>query len=190
MVMIGSYAEFQARVKEIYYDSGKPEEISYEWRTGGARGRSCWDEGSHQNYPVSGDPEPQPGEIMRVAMEFAPNLSYAQVMRIMSATSTRDRTVNEYYGNYTEYAVRAIGTRELYDLLVAFEDEAGSAMRTIAKEYDHKLAVGQRIIYDSRYDDDEIPGRVASLGDYTDRVVVQFDSGTTISVESRWCRPA
>lgn len=183
-----TYAKFQELAREFSWDSPHTGKISYEWQTGGESGGSCWDEGPVKHYALSSDHEPAPGEIIQVALAVIPDLTYTQIMRIMGATEVSMRQVNEYYGNWRELTTRSIGVRQLYDLLTDMESETAPAARPVIEYDQHHFIIGQFISYESRYDNEPMMGVVSSLGDYADRVVITFGTGTTISVEARWCR--
>lgn len=90
------------------------------WRIGGVGGGSCWDTGdTDPHYAISGEPEPEFHLLDEILEEACPQISFIQYKRICSQViKTNEYTENEYYGNYTDYAVKWFDLRELYDALV------------------------------------------------------------------------
>ena len=84
--------------------------------TGGMGGGSCWGD---EPYRMGSDPE----EFIDLATLFdrvCPAMTYRQHSSVMGAVlETTYGTEYEYYGNYTDYGIKRVNYRRLYDALVA-----------------------------------------------------------------------
>jgi len=96
-------------------------EFELEWCIGGQEGGSCWNDGGDdesRHYPVSADPEPEFSDLDSALLEIVPNLSFLMYKKLMSKVDVSERTSNDYYDNYTRYAVKKIAADELWLFLV------------------------------------------------------------------------
>jgi hypothetical protein len=91
-----------------------------QWSAGGISGGSCWDEGEQDNhYRTAGEPEPQFDDIDEVLTELCPDLSFLQYKKLMAKVVKQGiYTVNEYYGNSSDYGYKVVNLQELFDALV------------------------------------------------------------------------
>lgn len=99
-----------------------PAQIQVQWRTGGQSGGSCWDVGEHHHYPIEGDPEPEFEDLEKILDNFCPNMGrndYKQLCGKLIERSTECE--GEYYGNYTNYGIKTVKCRELFEYLVQKE---------------------------------------------------------------------
>lgn len=94
----------------LYGDS-----ISIEWRIGGMTGGNCW--GDCPEWPVTADPEPEFEMIDKILEKYLPNISYLDYKKLASLIKYDEHTEREYYGNYTEYAIKTINGVELYNFI-------------------------------------------------------------------------
>ena len=108
------------------YEYVKPKKIDLdehylyvEWCSGGISGGSCWDDGTDdRHYGRSGEAEPEFDNIDTVLAELCPNLTFLQYKKIMAKIVKRgEYTINEYYGNTTDYTFKVVNLRELYEAL-------------------------------------------------------------------------
>ena len=90
------------------------------WRTGGEQGGSCWDDGTEDHHcPINGDIEPPMTDLDELLLKVAPNISFLVYRNLENKLLERDeRCENEYYGNYTNYGIKRINIKKLYDYLV------------------------------------------------------------------------
>ena len=94
--------------------------ISVSWRTGGLSGGSCWDDGSKDvHYATEGDP-PEELELLDTLLEkVKPDIGFLQYKALCAKVVHHDSySVGEYYGNYTNYAVKYVAIPELYEYLL------------------------------------------------------------------------
>ena len=108
--------------KSVYDGNRKQmKEIKYilyvEWETGGVSGGSCWDHSDPQPYTSNKSPE-ELTELDNILEKFKPDLSFIQYRKLTNELITvGDRCVNEYYGNYTNYANKQIDMEKLYNYM-------------------------------------------------------------------------
>lgn len=89
-----------------------------EWQIGGQSGGSCWDEGSSRYYPLKSEKEPEFQSLDLILTELCPNINITQYKTLCNAVIKYDeRSVNEYYGNYTDYGIKRIRFGDLYENL-------------------------------------------------------------------------
>lgn len=87
-----------------------------EWCSGGLEGGNCWGEGGHS--AMNGEPEPEFDDLDIVLELFCPDITFLQYKKLLpKIIKTGERTSYEYYGNYTNYAIKYVSLRELYDAL-------------------------------------------------------------------------
>ena len=90
------------------------------WETGGVSGGSCWDSSNPQPYS-SGKVEPEWTELTNILEIFAPEITFLKYKALMGLTKMTEKTEHEYYGNCTDYAIRVLPLKTLYEFL----DEKG-----------------------------------------------------------------
>lgn len=131
-----TYDQFLSEVKELAYIrnkfwkdvdrwSAKPalntDNVIYqEWRTGGISGGSCWDDGETDNhYALDAEESPETfDELIAILEKFWPDISFLNYHKLITPIIHHDDyTLYEYYGNHTNYAVKYVDIKELYDLL-------------------------------------------------------------------------
>ena len=94
--------------------------IEHEWETGGVHGGSYHEDSENRRY-TSEEGEGDWTAIDAVLEKVAPRLTFLQYKKLLGRTTTDEYTVNEYYGNSTDYMVRRLSVDELYDFLVENE---------------------------------------------------------------------
>lgn len=94
-----------------------PTYIFVKYSTGGVSGGSCWDSSDPQPY-YEKHVDDEFKDFYKVLEEFAPNMTYIEVKRLESRIKIDDWTETEYYGNSTDYTVKRIGVKEIYDYLI------------------------------------------------------------------------
>lgn len=85
------------------------------WSTGGISGGSCW--GGENHAYSSGEPEPQWDDLDRILEHFCPNISFIRYKGIMRLTKTDSYSIDEYYGNSRDYAMRVLKLTDLWQSL-------------------------------------------------------------------------
>ena len=90
------------------------------WETGGVSGGSCWDSSNPQPYS-SGKVEPEWTELTEILEHFVPEITFLKYKALMGLTTMIEKTEHEYYGNHTDYAIRVLPLKTLYEFL----DEKG-----------------------------------------------------------------
>lgn len=83
------------------------------WTTGGTSGGSCW--GDDPRPFTSDEPEPNWDDLDRILEHFCPNITYIRYKGVMRVAKTGTWTRNEYYGNSTNYAIRAMPIKALWE---------------------------------------------------------------------------
>jgi hypothetical protein len=115
------HADSDPGLKLTWGSREKPEKESWlyvEWETGGASGGSCWGGEAH-SYSTSNTPE-ELTSLDLILTEFKPDMSFLQYKVLTAKIVQNDsRSVNEYYGNHTDYAMKKVRLRDLYDYMVA-----------------------------------------------------------------------
>lgn len=108
--------------EQTAWNNRHPEKAFFEesWRTGGEQGGSCWDDGTEDHHcPINGDIEPPMTDLDELLLKVAPNISFLVYRNLENKLLERDeRCENEYYGNYTNYGIKRINIKKLYDYLV------------------------------------------------------------------------
>lgn len=127
----GNYSATMPNPRQYSYDYRRktkdepiPTEIEIRWETGGARGGDCWG-GTAESYSCS-DPEPDFEELDKVLENVCPAITFLQYRKVASKVIEEDTDARrEYYGNHTEYGVKRVVLRDLYDALVGFNIISG-----------------------------------------------------------------
>lgn len=107
---------------QLYSDKSYAEEWEKEpaltlcWHTGGIGGGSCW--GGENHAYSTGDPEPEWEDLDRILEHFCPNITFIRYKGIMRKSTTDDWSRNEYYGNSTNYAMRILKLKDLWQHMV------------------------------------------------------------------------
>lgn len=95
---------------------GSADYYEVEWRTGGMGGGNCW--GGEPSYSVDSDPVPELDLIDEFLEEICPNMSFFQYKKVMRDLVDHDSRIEyEYYGNSTNYGIKRIHYRALFDRL-------------------------------------------------------------------------
>lgn len=94
--------------------------------TGGTAGGNCWSDGGH--YGIDGEQEDWTS-FDNLLTKFCPNISFLLYRKIVSLFNSVDYTEREYYGNYTNYNVKYLKIKALWDILlehklIGSEDES------------------------------------------------------------------
>jgi len=98
------------------------------WESGGVTGGSCWDDGDRTHRYTTGEPEPLWDDLDRILEHFCPNITYIRYKRLLAFVKTGEYTRNEYYGNSTTFAHKALYLSDLFQYLSErnlFEIEPG-----------------------------------------------------------------
>ncbi|HVO72514.1 MAG TPA: hypothetical protein VMT35_00710 [Ignavibacteriaceae bacterium] len=91
--------------------SGK---ISIKWIVGGRAGGNCW--GDEANINVKAEEEPDFIQFEEIIRDFDKNIRFSKFKEVQKQLiHEKGNTVNEYYGNYTEYAEKYVLFRDLYE---------------------------------------------------------------------------
>ena len=120
------YEEFHNLVRDVYFDRqysywncGDENNYIMEHNTGGATGGNCWGDDAH-DY-VSDEPIPDVN-IDSLLELVCPNITYLQYKKVIdNVVKTSRRTDREYYGNYSNYIIKTINYRELYDKFIEYK---------------------------------------------------------------------
>lgn len=93
--------------------------IYQQWCSGGLTGGSCWDTGDAVYRAIDGDTPPSTfEELDKIIAEYWADIPYMQYRKhFMDCFETTSNTSNDYYGNYTNYTVKYVTIRTLYDIL-------------------------------------------------------------------------
>jgi hypothetical protein len=92
--------------------------IEISWETGGVSGGSCWDDSDPQPYTAS-NIEPEFDSLRGILEKICPEISYLKYKKLMSeCLETSTYTYNEWYGNCTNYAIKRIKLKKLYDWFI------------------------------------------------------------------------
>lgn len=90
--------------------------LGISWETGGASGGNCWD-GEAESYYISDPDIPEFTGLTELLKRVCPNVSYLVGKEIEGLCESDSYTNNEYYGNYTDYAVKKISFQKIWDCL-------------------------------------------------------------------------
>lgn len=105
---------------DLYSQYNGEDAIHWSWSTGGASGGNCWDD-SPATYSGSGETAPDTTPLDTFLMDNFTGLSFMQYKKIVSLVISGEASYNEYYGNYTDYAIRYITYDSLLSALTEFE---------------------------------------------------------------------
>lgn len=107
---------FDKRLKK----TKQPHMIMIKWMTGGINGGSCWDDGtSDTHYAMDGEPEPEFYELDKIFEAYwvdIPFLKYKEFCR--NNVKFETDSVNEYYGNSSNYGIKTVYLQDLYNFLL------------------------------------------------------------------------
>lgn len=85
--------------------------------TGGVSGGSCWDSSDPQPYTNS-EPIPEFEDLYNVLEKVNPNLSFFNVRKIIKDLVKQiEYEDREYYGNCTNYIVKYVHLKDLYNYM-------------------------------------------------------------------------
>ena len=114
--------KYPTRGEEQAWREANPDLAFFEesWRIGGEQGGSCWDDGTEDHHcPITASPEPPMSDLDELLLKVAPNISFLVYRNLENKLLQRDeRRESEYYGNWTEYGIKRINIKKLYDYLV------------------------------------------------------------------------
>jgi hypothetical protein len=132
-----TYDEFEKKARELvsvstestnkrrrsYYRNDDDGEVSpyiyVQYETGGVSGGSCWDSSNPRPYSNSNaDTESEFVDFYAVLEGIAPKMSFLEVKKLESKIEIQEWTMSEYYGNCTEYKMKSIPLKTIYDYLV------------------------------------------------------------------------
>lgn len=93
--------------------------IFVRWSPGGVSGGSCWGDSSPRRH-TDDEPEPDLVAFDVILERIKPDLTYLQYRRLeRGLIKSVGWTEDEYYGNSTDYTVKSIRLRDLFDRFVA-----------------------------------------------------------------------
>lgn len=86
------------------------------WSTGGMSGGNCWNEGGH--YATGGETPAELTALDDLLEEIKQDIGLRQYKALCSVVVHSDTySQSEYYGNYSDYAVKYVKLSELYDYI-------------------------------------------------------------------------
>jgi hypothetical protein len=106
----------------VSYDTGDIKgndgdmQLYIKWCTGGMSGGNCWDDTTP--YPTSGDDEPEFVLLDKILENVAPAITMMQYKAITRLITLTDESEYEYYGNSSNYDIKTISLKLIYDNLV------------------------------------------------------------------------
>lgn len=120
-----SFKEFEAEVLAEHGEYG----LRDQWVVGGQSGGSCWDEGESSYSSIDTEDEPDQKILDAILDDAFADLTFREYRILQKAEVMRyeRESQNEYYGNYTEYRVRTLDLRKLYDTLHDIQGEREQA---------------------------------------------------------------
>ena len=86
------------------------------WKSGGKDGGSWRDD--DELYDVTPEDKPSFESLQVILNDFCPNLKYNEFLEIEKIIKEDSYTINEYYGNYSEYTFEYIALSDLHKKLV------------------------------------------------------------------------
>jgi hypothetical protein len=107
------------KLQSSRYDRELVEEDSLcvEWSTSGMTGGNCWDDSAPRPYRSDEVPE-ELTSLDTILSNITPQMTFLQYKALCNKLVQLDtRSVNEYYGNYTDYMSKTIKLEELYNYL-------------------------------------------------------------------------
>lgn len=118
LTLSSSYTEFGKKISDISQVTPETFLVGDETRTGDAHGGSCWG-GNLVSVPGEGDPT---FDILSdILLHFDENVTLKQMRNVENSIAdslgTFSYTVSEYYGNYTDYAMKFITLNHLYEAM-------------------------------------------------------------------------
>lgn len=109
------FLEISKKLYDVREDSN---EIKIEWITGGVTGGNCWND---DGFCSLGSQPEEDIDLEPLVSAICPGLTFLTYQKIMKRVlNSSTYTVNEYYGNSSDYAVKTICLIDLYDALVEF----------------------------------------------------------------------
>ena len=86
-----------------------------QWETGGVSGGSCWDSSNPRSYSTNNAPE-ELVALDHILNALKPEITYIQYKMLANSVMKVDtHTENEYYGNCTNYAMKKVRVRDLFE---------------------------------------------------------------------------
>jgi hypothetical protein len=122
-----TYEEFQLIAIEtqknlVSYGTGDIDgdmQLYIKWCIGGMSGGNCWDDTTP--YPTSGDDEPEFLLLDKLLENVAPAITMLQYKAIKRLIELTHNSEYEYYGNSTDYAIKTISLKSIYNNLVEWQ---------------------------------------------------------------------
>lgn len=90
-----------------------------EWCTGGIGGGSCYDYGEKtHHYYTSGEKEPDNNSLDLILSNICPHITFLQHKTLTAnVIKTDEYSVDEYYGNSSNYSYKVINLKTLFEKL-------------------------------------------------------------------------
>jgi len=99
------------------WETPTPDKIRIQWTIGGQSGGNCWN-GAEHSYATDAEPEPEFEALDKIFEKYWSEISYIKYKRFCAKhIETSEDTDTEYYGNYTNYAVKTVQLEKLYEFL-------------------------------------------------------------------------
>jgi hypothetical protein len=96
--------------------------IEIEWCVGGMTGGSY--NGRSADEPISADPEPNFEHLEVLLAMIWPDITYLKYRELeRSMITLEERTSNDYYGNYSKYAVKKVDLKKLWEFIHDYIDK-------------------------------------------------------------------
>ena len=93
--------------------------LKAEWVSGGTTGGSCWDDGDARHYGREADPPEELTSLDGILEAVCPMITFLEYRALTRELVKYDsRNSSGYYGNSTDYQMKIVHLRELYDYLV------------------------------------------------------------------------
>jgi hypothetical protein len=113
----GKVLSYPYRKDAKVIQEGKPA-LYNKYSTGGVSGGSCWDTGDEPTRYNHYTNEPEEFyQLDSLLEEIAPNISFLHYKKVKALVNYEEDTVNEYYGNSTDYKTDYIYLEDLYNIL-------------------------------------------------------------------------
>lgn len=85
------------------------------WTVGGLTGGNCW--GSDADQAVRAEEAPEFNQLDQFLETYYPKITFLQYKKLLPLIKTREFTVGEYYGNYTDYRVFYVTFEDIIDVM-------------------------------------------------------------------------
>jgi len=116
------YDDFVISLLEFYEDDYHflitDDTLTYRISRGGVAGGNCWESGGNYHYSENDDYDGRIPQFEEFIVKIKPSITLREYLDFYdNYVVAREDSDNEYYGNYTNYAVREVNLKELYKLL-------------------------------------------------------------------------